>query len=62
MSSILIRVKVVNNLALEIAEPVLNTDNLINVPVMKTHFQTNLTLGIKNLKSVVSKASKLVMH
>lgn len=57
-----IRVKVADNLALEIAEPVLNTDNLINVPVMKTHVQTKLTLGIKNLKGVVSKASKRVMH
>ena len=57
-----VRVKVADNLALEIAEPVLNTDNLINVPVMKTHVQTKLTLGIKNLKGVVSKASKRVMH
>jgi uncharacterized protein (DUF362 family) len=56
------RVKVSDNLALEIAESVLNTDNLINVPVMKTHVQTKLTLGIKNLKGVVSPASKRVMH
>lgn len=56
------RVKVTDNLALEIAEPVLNTDNLINVPVMKTHIQTKLTLGIKNLKGVVSPASKRAMH
>lgn len=56
------RVKVADNLALEIAESVLNTDNLINVPVMKTHIQTKLTLGIKNLKGVVSPASKRVMH
>jgi uncharacterized protein (DUF362 family) len=57
-----VRVKVADTLALEIAEPVLKTDNLINVPVMKTHVQTKLTLGIKNLKGVVSKASKRVMH
>jgi hypothetical protein len=56
------RVKVADNLALEIAESVLKTDNLINVPVMKTHVQTKLTLGIKNLKGVVSPASKRVMH
>jgi uncharacterized protein (DUF362 family) len=57
-----VRVKVAEKMALEIAEPVLQTDNLINVPVMKTHIQTKLTLGIKNLKGVVSKASKRVMH
>ena len=52
----------IENLMLEIGESVLNTDNLINVPVMKTHVNTKLTLGIKNLKGVVSKASKRTMH
>jgi uncharacterized protein (DUF362 family) len=46
----------------EIGDPVLNTKNLINVPVMKTHVQTKLTLGIKNLKGVVSKNTKRMMH
>lgn len=56
------RVEVSDDLTLEIAEPVLSTNNLINVPVMKTHIQTKLTLGIKNLKGVVSKSSKRAMH
>ena len=57
-----IGVKVSDNLKLQIAESVVNTDNLINVPVMKTHIMTRLTLGLKNLKGVVSKDSKRIMH
>ena len=56
------QVKAAENLTLEIANSVLTTDNLINVPVMKTHLQTRLTLGIKNLKGTVSKMSKRTMH
>jgi hypothetical protein len=55
-------VKVSDNLKLQVAKSVVSTDNLINVPVMKTHIGTRLTLGIKNLKGVVSKASKRIMH
>ena len=57
-----IKVKVAENLTLEIGKPILNTDNLINVPVMKTHIQTRLTLGLKNLKGALSKESKRMMH
>ena len=57
-----IKVKVAENLTLEIGKPILNTDNLINVPVMKTHIQTRLTLGLKNLKGTLSKESKRMMH
>ena len=57
-----IEVKVAENLTLEIGKSILNTDNLINVPVMKTHIQTRLTLGLKNLKGIVSKESKRMMH
>ncbi len=55
-------VKAAENLTLEIPNSVLTTNNLINVPVMKTHLQTRLTLGIKNLKGTVSKISKRTMH
>jgi uncharacterized protein (DUF362 family) len=57
-----VRVEAPNGFAYEISEPVLNTGNLIDVPVMKTHIQTKLTLGIKNLKGVVSKNTKRMMH
>ena len=56
------RVKVAENLSLEIGESILNTSNLINVPVTKTHLDTRVTLGIKNLKGIGSKESKRVMH
>lgn len=56
------KVQVADNLTLEIAKSVLETQNLINVPVMKTHILTKVSLGIKNLKGVVSKESKKVMH
>jgi len=57
-----VRVEAPGGFAYEIGEPVLNTGNLIDVPVMKTHVQTKLTLGIKNLKGVVSKNTKRMMH
>ncbi len=49
-------------LTLEISKPVIETENLINVPVIKTHGFTKVTLGMKNLKGVISKKSKKAMH
>jgi uncharacterized protein (DUF362 family) len=40
----------------------LEADFLINVPVLKTHFQTKVSLGFKNLKGCLSKASKQRFH
>ena len=40
----------------------LEADFLINVPVLKTHFQTKVSLGFKNLKGCLSKASKQKFH
>ncbi len=40
----------------------LDADFLINVPVLKTHFQTKVSLGFKNLKGCLSKASKQRFH
>jgi uncharacterized protein (DUF362 family) len=57
-----VKVDASEDITFEIGKPVLETDNLINVPVMKTHVQTRLTLGIKNLKGIVSKMSKRMMH
>jgi len=56
------KVKVADGLTLEIGKSILETQNLINVPVMKTHILTKITLGMKNLKGVVSKESKKAMH
>jgi len=40
----------------------LETDVLINVPVMKNHVHTAVTLGLKNMKGVVPGRNKHVIH
>ena len=57
-----IKVKIAENLDIEVGKPILDTDNLINMPVMKTHTMTRLTLGLKNLKGTIAKTSKRTMH
>ena len=46
----------------EIAKKVLDADFIINMPIMKTHFLTKVSLGIKNLKGAISPNSKKVFH
>lgn len=45
-----------------ISECVLNTDFLINVPVLKTHGITKVSLGMKNLKGCLKYSSKKLFH
>jgi uncharacterized protein (DUF362 family) len=45
-----------------VSKTALETDFLINVPVLKTHFQTKVSLGFKNLKGCLSKTSKQRFH
>jgi uncharacterized protein (DUF362 family)/NAD-dependent dihydropyrimidine dehydrogenase PreA subunit len=45
-----------------VARPVLECDCLINVPVIKTHMQTVVSLGLKNIKGVVPTKDKLIIH
>src|SRR4030042_4998244 len=45
-----------------IAKPVLECDCLINVPVIKTHLQTIVSLGLKNIKGVVPTKNKILIH
>src|SRR5680860_167246 len=47
---------------LGIGESVLRADKIINVPVLKTHNQTKVSLGIKNLKGVLNRKSKKFCH
>ncbi len=47
---------------LSIAEEVLSADKIINVPVLKTHNQTKVSLGLKNLKGCLNKQSKMFCH
>ncbi len=45
-----------------VAKPVLECDGLINIPVLKTHLQTVVSLGLKNLKGVVPGKDKMIIH
>jgi len=46
----------------QVSRAALETDFLINVPVLKTHFQAKVSLGYKNLKGCLSKDSKRRFH
>jgi uncharacterized protein (DUF362 family) len=46
----------------QVSRAALDTDFLINVPVLKTHFQTKVSLGFKNMKGCLSKDSKKRFH
>ncbi|MFZ5642639.1 MAG: DUF362 domain-containing protein [Bacillota bacterium] len=47
---------------LDIAGKVMESDKVINVPVLKTHNQCKISLGIKNMKGVLNKKSKIFCH
>jgi len=51
-----------NGFKLDIAKQALEADKIINVPVLKTHNQAKVSLGIKNLKGCLSKNSKRYCH
>jgi uncharacterized protein (DUF362 family) len=46
----------------QVSQAALEADFLINIPVLKTHLQTKISLGFKNLKGCLSKASKKRFH
>lgn len=46
----------------QVSNAPLETDFLVNVPVLKTHFQTRVSLGFKNLKGCLSQDSKKRFH
>ncbi|KGK90909.1 hypothetical protein DP73_06600 [Desulfosporosinus sp. HMP52] len=47
---------------LDIAKAALEAEKIINVPVLKTHSQAKVSLGIKNLKGCLNKKSKQACH
>ena len=47
---------------LDIAKKALEADKIINVPVLKSHNQAKVSLGIKNLKGCINKKSKQFCH
>jgi uncharacterized protein (DUF362 family) len=46
----------------EVSRHALETDFLVNVPVLKTHSQMKVSLGFKNLKGCLSQPSKKKLH
>jgi uncharacterized protein (DUF362 family) len=55
--------KIMNeDVPIHIAEAALETDFFINVPVLKTHSDTRVSLASKNLKGCMSMASKKYFH
>jgi uncharacterized protein (DUF362 family) len=51
-----------NGTKVQVCRDGLQADFLINVPVLKTHFQTKVSLGFKNMKGCLSKRSKKQFH
>lgn len=56
-----VKIKLGEN-SIEIARDALETDFLIDVPVLKTHALTKVSLGMKNLKGCLSMKSKKAFH
>ena len=51
-----------DTLKLQIAKEAIETDFFINFPVLKTHGQAKVSLGLKNLKGCLKPASKKLCH
>jgi len=47
---------------LQISKPAMESDFLINMPALKTHNQSMLSLGLKNLKGCISTRSRKFCH
>lgn len=49
-------------ITMEISKEILDTDYLINLPVLKGHCQTLMTCALKNMKGCLSDSSKRLFH
>lgn len=54
--------KLDNGISLNINSDILDCDHVINIPVLKTHAQTKVSLGIKNLKGMLDIGSRKICH
>jgi uncharacterized protein (DUF362 family) len=54
--------KIGEGLTLHVAKEAAEADFLINFPVLKTHAQTKVSLGLKNLKGCLATPSKKLCH
>jgi uncharacterized protein (DUF362 family) len=57
-----VTLKIGNIQPVRVAKETLETDFLINIPVLKTHGQTKVSLGIKNLKGCIKTISRKQFH
>ncbi len=56
------KVKIAEGLSLKLSTDLLASDFLVNVPVLKTHAQVQVSLGIKNLKGFLNVGSRKKCH
>ena len=56
------KIELADDFSVSVAEEVLSCDFLINMPAMKTHSQTKVSLGFKNLKGCLKTSSKRLCH
>ncbi len=56
------KVQVDQDISLNVNTDILNSDFVVNIPVMKTHAQTIVSLGIKNLKGMIDVNSRKKCH
>lgn len=56
------KVKLTEDISAEIGKAVLEADSIINMPILKTHMWTKVSLGIKNMKGVISARAKREFH
>ncbi|MDT4762985.1 DUF362 domain-containing protein [Sphaerochaeta sp. PS] len=54
--------KTVGKVTMEVSKTILETDFLINLPVLKGHCQTAMTCALKNMKGCISDRSKRLFH
>jgi uncharacterized protein (DUF362 family) len=54
--------KTVDGITMEVSKTILETDFLINLPVLKGHCQTAMTCALKNMKGCLSDRSKRMFH
>ena len=57
-----VKVDIPGGITLQVAKEAIEADFLIDVPVLKTHSQTRVSLGMKNLKGCLRTASKKACH
>ncbi len=54
--------KSIGKVTMEVSKTILETDFLINIPVLKGHCQTAMTCALKNMKGCISDRSKRLFH